>query len=86
MGRTCEEVVEFASWIMTLKPGDVVSTGTNHVGLSPIQEWRRHRDMEIEKLGKLTVNVHDDWKREWPRKPLSQMTAFESTARMKIRR
>ena len=85
MGRTCEEVVEFASWIMTLKPGDVVSTGTNHVGLSPIQDGDVI-DMEIEKLGKLTVNVHDDWKREWPRKPLSQMTAFESTARMKIRR
>lgn len=85
MGRTCEEVVEFGSWIMTLKPGDVVSTGTNHVGLSPIQDGDVI-DMETENLGKLTVTVQDDWKREWPRKPLSEMTAFESTAGMKIRR
>ena len=82
MGRTCEEVLEFASWITTLKAGDVVSTGTNHVGLSPIQDGDVI-DMEIEGLGRLTVDVKDDWKRTWPRKSLSQMTAFESSVRSK---
>ena len=66
MGRTCEEVLEFASWITTLQPGDVVSTGTNHVGLSPIQDGDVV-DMEIEGLERLTVNVEDAWKRTWPR-------------------
>ncbi len=84
MGRTVGEVLEFASWIMTLKPGDVVSTGTNHIGLSPIQDGDTV-DMEIEGLGRLTVSVYDDWKRTWPREPLSKMTAFESTARARIK-
>jgi len=83
MGRTVEEVLEFASWITTLQPGDVVSTGTNHIGLSPIQDGDSV-DMEIQGLGRLTVSVQDDWKRTWPREPLSKMTAFESTARSKI--
>ena len=78
-------LVSYLSYFMTLKPGDEVSTGTNHVGLSPIQDGDVI-DKETENLGKLTVTVQDDWKREWPRKPLSEMTAFESTAGMKIRR
>ena len=84
MGRTCEEVLEFASWITTLQPGDVVSTGTNHVGLSPIQDGDVV-DMEIEGLERLTVNVEDAWKRTWPRKTLSQMSAFESSINSKRR-
>ena len=84
MGRTCEEVLEFASWITTLQPGDIVSTGTNHVGLSPIQDGDVV-DMEIEGLGRLTVNVEDAWKRTWPRKTLSQMSAFESSINSKRR-
>jgi 2-keto-4-pentenoate hydratase/2-oxohepta-3-ene-1,7-dioic acid hydratase in catechol pathway len=83
MGRPVEEVLEFASWITTLQPGDVVSTGTNHIGLSPIQDGDSI-DMEIQGLGRLTVSVQDDWKRTWPREPLSKMTAFESTARSRI--
>ena len=82
MGRTCEEVLEFASWITTLQPGDVVSTGTNHVGLGPIQDGDVI-DMEIEGLERLTVNVEDAWKRTWPRKTLSQMSAFESSVNSK---
>ena len=85
MGRTVEEVLEFASWITTLQPGDIVSTGTNHIGLSPIQDGDRV-EMEIDGLGKLELDVRDDWKRTWPREPLSKMTAFESTARQKIKR
>ena len=83
MGRSVGEVLEFASWITTLKPGDVVSTGTNHVGLGPIQDGDSI-DMEIEGLGRLSLNVRDDWKRTWPREPLSKMTAFESTVRSKV--
>ena len=85
MGRSVYEVLEFASWITTLKPGDVVSTGTNHVGLGPIQDGDAI-EMEIEGLGRLHLSVQDDWKRTWPREPLSRMTGFESSARAKVRR
>ena len=84
MGRSVYEVVEFVSWITTLKPGDVISTGTNHTGLGPIQDGDKI-EMEIEGLGpRLTVNVKDNWKRTWPRETLSKMTGFESSVRSKL--
>lgn len=82
MGRTVQEVVEFITWITTMNPGDVIATGTNHVGLGPIQDGDII-DMEIEGLGRLSVNVKDQWKRVWPRVPLSGMTGFESSIRAK---
>jgi hypothetical protein len=60
----------------------VIATGTNHVQLGPIQ----HGDViteEIGDFGEITVNVTDPWKRSWPRKMSSQMSAFESTIRSK---
>ncbi len=86
MGRSVYEVVEFVSWITTVKAGDVISTGTNHVGLGPIQDGDTI-EMEIGGFGpRLRLNVKDDWKRTWPREPLSRMTAFESTVRAKVGR
>ena len=82
MGRSVAEVVEYVSWVTTMKPGDVISTGTNHVGLGPIQGGDTI-EMEIADFGKLNVNVRDDWKRTWPQAPLSKMTAFESSVRSK---
>ena len=83
MGRSVYEVLEWVSWIITVKPGDVISTGTNHVGLGPIQDGDSVV-MEIESLGpKLNLTVKDEWKRTWPRLPLSKMTAFESSVRAK---
>lgn len=83
MGRSVYEVLEWVSWIITMKPGDVISTGTNHVGLGPIQDGDTVI-MEIEGLGpKLNLTVKDEWKRTWPREPLSRMTAFESSVRSK---
>jgi len=83
MGRSVYEVLEWVSWITTMKPGDVISTGTNHVGLGPIQDGDTVV-MEIAGLGpKLSLTVKDDWKRTWPRLPLSKMTAFESSVRAK---
>ena len=83
MGRSVYEVVEWVTWIITMKPGDVISTGTNHVGLGPIQDGDTVV-MEIEGLGpRLNLTVKDEWKRTWPRLPLSKMTAFESSVRAK---
>ena len=85
MGRSVVEVIEFVSWVTTLEAGDVLATGTNHVGLAPIQDGDSIH-MEIEGLGRLSLNVRDDWKRTWPKDPLSKMTAFESTIRSKVGR
>jgi 2-keto-4-pentenoate hydratase/2-oxohepta-3-ene-1,7-dioic acid hydratase in catechol pathway len=83
MGRSVYEVVEWVTWIITMKPGDVISTGTNHVGLGPIQDGDTVV-MEIEGLGpRLNLTVKDEWRRTWPRLPLSKMTAFESSVRAK---
>ena len=82
MGRSVAEVLEFVTWVTTMKPGDVISTGTNHVGLGPIQDGDTI-DMEIEGLGRLSLKVRDDWKRTWPREPLSKLTGFESSVRSK---
>ena len=84
MGRSVAEVVEFITWIITMKPGDLISTGTNHIGIGPIQDGDTI-DMEIEGLGRLSVNVRDEWKRTWPRLPMSKMTMFETSIRSKMR-
>jgi hypothetical protein len=51
---------------MTLVPGDVIICGTNHQGLGAMQDGDQ-LEMEIEKVGKLNVNVVDPQKREWER-------------------
>jgi 2-keto-4-pentenoate hydratase/2-oxohepta-3-ene-1,7-dioic acid hydratase in catechol pathway len=60
------KLVAFASSVLTLQPGDIISCGTNHQGIGAIQ----HDDtveMEIDGLGRLTVHVQDPLKRTWPR-------------------
>ncbi len=66
MAHKIPRVIEFASSITTLDPGDVVATGTNHRGLSPLMDGDTV-EMEIEGLGALRLNVRDDLKREWRR-------------------
>ena len=66
MAHKIPRVIEFASDITTLDPGDVVATGTNHRGLSPLMDGDSI-EMEIEGLGVLHLTVQDDQKREWPR-------------------
>ena len=80
MGRSCAEVLEFITWLTTVKPGDVIATGTNHEGLSPIRDGDT-LDMEIADFGKLSVKVRDDWKRTWPSVPMSKMSEFETGIR-----
>jgi 2-keto-4-pentenoate hydratase/2-oxohepta-3-ene-1,7-dioic acid hydratase in catechol pathway len=60
------ELIEFATTIMTLHSGDVISCGTNHEGLGPLQDGEVC-DFELEKIGRMTVHVHDPLKREWER-------------------
>jgi len=60
------EVLSFITGYMTLVPGDVIICGTNHQGLGAMQDGDQ-LEMEIEKVGKLSVSVVDPQKREWAR-------------------
>ena len=66
MAHKIPECIEFASAIMELEVGDIISTGTNHQNLGAIQDGDI-LGMDIDGIGTLTVSVSDPAKREWPR-------------------
>ena len=66
MEHLVPELIEFATSIMTLNTGDVLSCGTNHEGLGPLQDGETGT-IEIEGVGSMTVNVSDPLKRTWER-------------------
>ena len=72
-------MIEFASDVTTLDPGDVVATGTNHRGLGPLHDGDTI-EMEIEGLGVLHLNVQDDLHREWPRETRLEKEMREAAA------
>mgnify|MGYP002034394634 CR=1 FL=1 len=74
MAHKIPEVIEWVSWVNTLEPGDVISCGTNHLELGPLQDGDRV-EMEISDFGKLVVNVSDDLQRTWPRETRAQREA-----------
>jgi len=74
MAHKIPEVIEWVSWVNTLEAGDVISCGTNHLELGPLQDGDRV-EMEISDFGKLVVNVSDDLKRTWPRETRAQREA-----------
>ena len=77
MAHKIPTCIEMVSSITTLNPGDVVATGTNHQGLGPLQNGDTV-EMEIQGLGRLSVNVRDALKREWPRETRAQKAAREA--------
>ncbi|MBI2886315.1 MAG: fumarylacetoacetate hydrolase family protein [Chloroflexi bacterium] len=66
MGHKIPRTIEWISSVVTLEPGDLIACGTNHQGLSAIQDGD-NLEMEIPGLGRLQVKVRDDLKRSWPR-------------------
>ena len=66
MAHKIPECIEFASRIMELNVGDIISTGTNHQNLGAIQDGDEI-GMDIDGIGTLAVSVSDPAKREWPR-------------------
>jgi len=66
MAHKIPRVIEWATSIHTLEPGDIIATGTNHRGLSGLQDGDKV-EMEIDGLGRIHLNVKDDLKRTWPR-------------------
>jgi 2-keto-4-pentenoate hydratase/2-oxohepta-3-ene-1,7-dioic acid hydratase in catechol pathway len=66
MEHRVPELVEFLTTFMTLNTGDVVSCGTNHEGLGALQDGETI-EIEIEKIGHMTLHVSDSLKRTWDR-------------------
>ena len=66
MEHRVPELVEFASTIMTLNTGDVIACGTNHEGLGALQDGESV-EIEIEKIGRMSLKVADPLKRQWER-------------------
>lgn len=62
------KIVEWVSWVTTLYPGDIISCGTHHIGLTAIQNGDI-LEMEVEGMGRLKVGVKDELGREWDRTP-----------------
>lgn len=60
------ESIAWATAITPVEPGDVLYMGTNHQGLGAMQNGD-HIEMEISRIGRLTINVTDPSKRRWPR-------------------
>ncbi len=66
MEHRVPEIIEFATNIMTMHTGDVISCGTNHEGLGFVQDGE-HVEMAIAGIGRMALNVSDPLKRSWER-------------------
>ncbi len=66
MAHKIPRCVEFVSHIHPLVPGDLIPAGTNHRGLHAFQDGDKI-ELEVEKVGKLRIDVRDELKRTWSR-------------------
>jgi 2-keto-4-pentenoate hydratase/2-oxohepta-3-ene-1,7-dioic acid hydratase in catechol pathway len=66
MAHKIPRCIEWVTAIHALDAGDVLATGTNHRGLSAFQNGDRI-ELEVERIGRLRVDVRDDLKRTWAR-------------------
>jgi 2-keto-4-pentenoate hydratase/2-oxohepta-3-ene-1,7-dioic acid hydratase in catechol pathway len=57
-------VIELASTIMTLKPGDVIAVEVTPDGQGPLQHGDQLR-VELDGVGRLSASVRDPWGRNW---------------------
>jgi 2-keto-4-pentenoate hydratase/2-oxohepta-3-ene-1,7-dioic acid hydratase in catechol pathway len=64
MAHQIPEAIEFFSSFMTVRPADLLFTGTNHQGLGAMQDGD-HIELEIEKIGEFGFYVSDPLKRTW---------------------
>jgi 2-keto-4-pentenoate hydratase/2-oxohepta-3-ene-1,7-dioic acid hydratase in catechol pathway len=74
MAHLIPRTVEWVTSIHPIEAGDIIATGTNHGGLNPFQDGEVIT-LEIEKIGKLTINITDDLKRTWARETRHDMAA-----------
>lgn len=66
MEHRVPEIIEFATAIMTMHSGDVISCGTNHEGLGFVQDGEQV-EVSVQGIGRMTLQVSDPLKRSWER-------------------
>ena len=66
MEHPVPELIEFATTVMTLNSGDIISCGTNHEGLGALQDGETV-EIDIQKIGRMALTVRDPLKRTWER-------------------
>jgi len=66
MEHRVPELIEWATRIMTLNSGDIISCGTNHEGLGMLQDGETV-EIEVQGVGKMALKVRDPLKRKWER-------------------
>lgn len=71
MAHKIPRLVEWTSSIHDLEPGDIIASGTNHRGLNAFQDGDKV-ELEVEGMGRLTINIRDDLKRTWSRDTRSE--------------
>ncbi|WP_335974373.1 fumarylacetoacetate hydrolase family protein [Streptomyces sp. CA2R106] len=64
MANRIDRLIEVASSVSGLAPGDVIATGTHHIGMGPVQHGDRVT-LAIERIGELTVDIADPLRRVW---------------------
>lgn len=73
MANDIPRIVEWATWLTTMQPGDIIACGTNHQGLNAVQNGDIV-EMETDNLGRLSVHIKDELGREWDRTPRGKKT------------
>jgi 2-keto-4-pentenoate hydratase/2-oxohepta-3-ene-1,7-dioic acid hydratase in catechol pathway len=64
MANRIDRLIEVASSVSGLAPGDVIATGTYHIGMGPVQDGDLVT-MSIGGIGELTISVVDPSGRSW---------------------
>lgn len=68
------QIIAWASSKVTLEPGDVLSCGTNHQGIGPMQDGETC-EIAISQIGRMAVSVSDPHGRRWPFEPDATFSA-----------
>jgi 2-keto-4-pentenoate hydratase/2-oxohepta-3-ene-1,7-dioic acid hydratase in catechol pathway len=64
MANRIDRLIEVASSVSGLAPGDVIATGTYHIGMGPVQDGDQVT-MSIDVIGELSVGIADPKGRSW---------------------
>lgn len=64
MANRIDRLIEVASSVAGVAPGDVIATGTYHIGMGPVQNGD-HVVLSVERIGDLAIDVADPLGRKW---------------------
>jgi 2-keto-4-pentenoate hydratase/2-oxohepta-3-ene-1,7-dioic acid hydratase in catechol pathway len=80
MGNSIPSCIEWVTSVHALEPGDILATGTNHLGLGAFQDGDVV-ELENEGLGRLRIHVKDELRRTWSRQTRQERAMAGAEAR-----